>query len=707
VVNEATNVVLMRVESVDKEKNLVIYRKVSDVKGKHPADVIKHNIGRGGFHPREWQNIMAWAEPGKTAVFMHNGGASETCIDNYWYQAYAGGEWWSMSHAEPYLLRTFAGKPDKLAAAVAGMLEGAEVVVPCMVDGDKNALQLRTARIQRLKASLKLPEYNAARDFVGWGGDDFRAIVGMPGFSHYAGVSRIDPGAGGVSVQDIDADGQADFLFYGQKRISLQQVSGTSLNEITLPYTGGARSAAWADHNGDGKPDLLLATSSGPKLITNQGKGSFQDDSGRLPPEAYYNLSAAAWIDYDNDKRPDILLANGYLGLRLYRNLGDAAAAKPTKPAVGPWYYAGPFDNAGGRGFDTAYPPEAGVDLKAQYTGKGGTPIKWQEGKFTDGQVNSLLQLFPANLQSENAIYLYRELDFGGAVEIPLSLGSDDTLTVWLNGQKLLAENTARAAAPDQNRVTLKLKPGANHLLIKICNGGGDFAFYANMAGVPKTVGPLLFQDITEIAGLGPSGLAGQLKGDHLAVADVNGDGFQDFLYSAGRGMMAVRSGKGYVDYQQSGIAFQPGGVTPVFADLSGDGKPDLLVPQASGCKLFVNDGKARFTDVSAKSGDLAKPLGRVTCAAAHDFDGDGKLDLFLGCFKGGNRYLRGGGDGTFTDDGDRFGFHQKIFNSRGLALADVNKDGIPDLLLANEGQESAVLLGAPKKTGGEGLSSR
>jgi hypothetical protein len=51
VVNEATNVVLMRVESVDKEKNLVIYRKVSDVKGKHPADVIKHNIGRGGFHP--------------------------------------------------------------------------------------------------------------------------------------------------------------------------------------------------------------------------------------------------------------------------------------------------------------------------------------------------------------------------------------------------------------------------------------------------------------------------------------------------------------------------------------------------------------------------------------------------------------------------------------------------------------------------------
>ncbi len=546
VVNESTNVMLLRVESVDKEKNLIIYRKVSDIKGKHPTEVVKHNIGRGGFHPREWQNIMAWAEPGKTAVFMHNGGASETCIDGYWYQAYAGGEWWSMSHAEPYLLRSFAGKPDKLATAVTAMLAGQEVIVPCMVDGDKNALQLRTARIQRLKASLKLAEYNAQRDFVGWGGDDFRSISGMPGFSHYAGVARVDPGAAGVSVQDIDGDGQPEFLFYGAKKVALLKVAGTSLEEISLPYTGGARSAAWADYNGDGKPDLLLATSSGPKLLTNQGKGVFKDDSARLPPEAYYNLTAAAWIDYDNDKRPDILLANGYLGLRLYHNLGPAAAAKP-----------------------------------------------------------------------------------------------------------------------------------------------------------------LLFQDISEIAGLGPNGLASHLKGDHLLVADVNGDGFQDFLYSAGSGLLAVRSGKGFVDYKQSGIAFQSGGVTPLFLDVNGDGKPDLFVPQASGCKLFVNDGKARFTDVSAKSGDLAKPLGRVTCAAVCDFDANGKPDLFLGCFKGGNRYLRNNGDGTFTDASDRFGFHQKIFNSRGLALADINKDGVPDLLLANEGQESAVLLGAPKKTGGEGLSSR
>ena len=41
------------------------------------------------------------------------------------------------------------------------------------------------------------------------------------------------------------------------------------------------------------------------------------------------------------------------------------------------------------------------------------------------------------------------------ALDLPVSLGSDDTLTVWLNGQKLLAQNVHRAAAPDAIRTHL------------------------------------------------------------------------------------------------------------------------------------------------------------------------------------------------------------------------------------------------------------
>ena len=241
VLAQSSNILTMRVEKVDKEKNLIIYRKVQDLKGKHPRRRDQAQHRQGGFHPREWQFIMEWAEPGKMAVFCHNGGASETCIDNYWYQAYAGGEWWNMSHGEPYLLRSFAGKPDKLAAAVTNMLAGQEVVVPCMVDGDKNTLQLRTGKIQRLKASLKLQDYNPKRDFVGWGGEDFRLLAGMPGFTHYSGINRVDPGALGLSTADVDGDGKPDLCLFGASKVALLQNGGTSFNEVALPgVTGGA-----------------------------------------------------------------------------------------------------------------------------------------------------------------------------------------------------------------------------------------------------------------------------------------------------------------------------------------------------------------------------------------------------------------------------------------------------------------------------------
>src|SRR5436190_23504471 len=79
IVAQSTNIVLMRVEAVDKERNIIVYRKVRDIKGKHPQDQIVHNIGRGGIRAGEWKPQMDWAEPGKTAIFFHNGGASETC----------------------------------------------------------------------------------------------------------------------------------------------------------------------------------------------------------------------------------------------------------------------------------------------------------------------------------------------------------------------------------------------------------------------------------------------------------------------------------------------------------------------------------------------------------------------------------------------------------------------------------------------------
>ena len=157
-------------------------------------------------------------------------------------------------------------------------------------------------------------------------------------------------------------------------------------------------------------------------------------------------------------------------------------AAASGVATFGPWHVIGPFDSTNGAGFAASYPPEAKIDLQAAYPGKGDREVRWQRGAFRDGEVNSLA-LFPDN---ENiAAYLFRTITVPQARDLPVALGSDDTLTVWLNGEQLLAHNVGRACILGDERLTLKLRAGKNELLLKVCQGGGPcgFAFAVDDGG--------------------------------------------------------------------------------------------------------------------------------------------------------------------------------------------------------------------------------
>ncbi|MBN9524266.1 VCBS repeat-containing protein, partial [bacterium] len=686
VVNQSTNVVLMTVTRVDKAQNLVIYEKVADLKGKHPQQTIKHNIGRGGLRPGEWQEIMNWAEVGKQAVFFHNGGASETFIGPTWYQAYPQGEWWGMSHGEPYLLRSYAGRVDRLPGIMADLMAGKEVVVPCMVDGDKEAIHKHTARIQRLKASLKLNDYNPKRDFVGWGGEDIRRLAGMAGFDKYAGLAKLDAEAQAVSVVDFDNDGKQDVLLLGAGKVVLLQNGGDSYAETALPgLTGGARSAVWADHNSDGLPDLLLATADGPRLFTNVGKGQFRDDSTRIPREPGYDLTAAAWGDFDGDGKADILLANGYHGLRLYRNTRPEVAKAPPPPKLGDWHVIGIFRAANpADNVKTAFPVETEPFTPDKtYKGKRDLPTKWAKKELKDGEAHQ----FP-DLGQNQATYLYRELEAAAAADVPASLTSTGTLTVWVNGERAYHAEQAKA---EPHAVVLKLRPGKSTLLVKVCvaeqTAGVTFALGGGSSGPP---GPW-FTDVSAAWGLGDLP-----RGDTLAVADFDGNGTVDVLYGAGTGVLLRNTGTRFEVKADSGISYRPGRVGPALADFDGDGKLDLFVPQADGkCKLFRGAGDGTFADATAAAGDLARPIPGAVTAAWGDFDNDGHPDLLVGCLRGVNRFYKNNGNGTFTDRTADLGFTARVFNTQAAAFADLNGDGQLDLILANEGLESAILFGA------------
>ncbi|HJT79371.1 MAG TPA: hypothetical protein VJ739_19400, partial [Gemmataceae bacterium] len=115
-------------------------------------------------------------------------------------------------------------------------------------------------------------------------------------------------------------------------------------------------------------------------------------------------------------------------------------------------------------------------DLHKTYPGKDGAKAAWKP--LPDFKVGHIVDLkrFPDN--DNSTVYLYHEIDVAEPLTLPLSLGSDDSLVVWLNGRQLVAQNIVRPCAPDQDHATLKLHPGKNQLLVKVGNLGGEWAFY-------------------------------------------------------------------------------------------------------------------------------------------------------------------------------------------------------------------------------------
>jgi hypothetical protein len=146
----------------------------------------------------------------------------------------------------------------------------------------------------------------------------------------------------------------------------------------------------------------------------------------------------------------------------------------------GKWYWIGPFDNTDKIGFDMVYPPEKKIELDQKYEGKKGQVTWKQLDTFVPGSMFNLAKLVPKS--NDTVVYLYHEIEVKGddPVLMPLMLGSDDSISVFLNGKRILHEDAVRPAAPDQNQVELALKPGKNQLLLKVGNVGGNFEVYAH-----------------------------------------------------------------------------------------------------------------------------------------------------------------------------------------------------------------------------------
>ncbi|MFW6162044.1 MAG: HEAT repeat domain-containing protein [Planctomycetota bacterium] len=127
------------------------------------------------------------------------------------------------------------------------------------------------------------------------------------------------------------------------------------------------------------------------------------------------------------------------------------------------WKLAGPY--RGGDRFSKPYPPE-----------KPDAKVKWKTVSATGdppGVVDLNRQLRGG---SNVAGYMKAQIHAPEALEAQLQIGTDDGVKVWLNGEVVHAKNVPRSLKINEDKVKVQLKEGWNELLMKVTQGGGDWA---------------------------------------------------------------------------------------------------------------------------------------------------------------------------------------------------------------------------------------
>jgi len=266
--------------------------------------------------------------------------------------------------------------------------------------------------------------------------------------------------------------------------------------------------------------------------------------------------------------------------------------------------------------------------------------------------------------------------------------------------------------------------------------------------GFVKT-GPIVFQDVAAEAGLTQwhhtagtpeKRLILEAKGPGVCLLDYDNDGWLD-IYLVNGSTYDALAGKAtpphaalfhnnhdgtFTDVtEKAGVANDRWGYGCAVGDYDNDGWPDLYVTNYGQNRLYHNNHDGTFTDVAEKAGvgvGTAQQLIWSTGATFGDYDGDGRLDLFVDgyaridlanpplsgthavnfayCqYRGvqvmcGPRGLPGehdhlfhnNGDGTFTDVSKKLGVDDPNgYYGLGALFVDVNGDGKPDLLVAND----------------------
>ncbi|OLE53197.1 MAG: hypothetical protein AUG51_14485 [Acidobacteria bacterium 13_1_20CM_3_53_8] len=209
--------------------------------------------------------------------------------------------------------------------------------------------------------------------------------------------------------------------------------------------------------------------------------------------------------------------------------------------------------------------------------------------------------------------------------------------------------------------------------------------------------GEVRFLDVTSEAGLD-----GIDQANAGIFADVDNDGFSDlfvarylapnkFFHNNGDGTFTDLSAKMGLDFASTSVTacfldYNHDGFVDLYIGLYGDAIHDIprlpfFAQNAPPNRLFRNDSGRGFTDVTEASG--TGDVGWTLAVAAADYDRDGLPDIAVANDFGRKSLFHNNGDGTFTEVAKQAGVLD-FSGGMGLVFGDFNDDGLPDLYTSN-----------------------
>ena len=214
-------------------------------------------------------------------------------------------------------------------------------------------------------------------------------------------------------------------------------------------------------------------------------------------------------------------------------------------------------------------------------------------------------------------------------------------------------------------------------------------------------------------------------NGAGVAVGDIDNDGLPDIFFSGNMVSSRLYLNKGRFRFDditaRARVSTKRWATGATMVDINNDGFLDIYVsvsgpewskPEDRANLLFVNNRNRTFTEAAAQYG--IADTGFSTHAAFLDYDGDGCIDLFLlensprdftrsdvaGTPPGMrgmtpdsyNQLYRNNCHGAFTNASEHAGIVREAGYGLGVAVADLNWDGRPDIYVSNDVVTNDVL---------------